>query len=288
MVDTEGEFGRIPFSPRDNRTHKIRMLVSYLLSLDYSIRTLKGMVQILKKNKIPATFFFVGALFLKKKNKYILREYLKTDIKTKYLLNKKKLYSIIPTWGEFIEKEMKDNLFEISIHNFLHESNFSETNSTISKSIKFSIRAAKEIGFNPKTYAAPWFELEEPNRPERIYKILKESGILLTRFDGVRKKYGNLIRIKTREGFFKRYGLDCVHSSYFVKSGRYNKNELKKIEAGIIEAIKKKGVYTLSMHDTTFLRHGLKHFWGIIKIIKKYEDQLYVDTLYNMFTSIKK
>ena len=193
MIDAEGEFGRIPFSPRDKLKHKLFMFISSLLSLDYSIKTFKKMVNILKRYDIPATFFFVGALLLKKEDKNILNEYLKGDIRTKYLWNKNKLKKVIPSWGNYIEKEFKNSIFEVSIHNFLHESNFSEPDENIEKSIQFSKLAAKKRGIKINTYAAPWFELENPENPSKIYNILKKNGIFVTRFDGLRKKHGKLI-----------------------------------------------------------------------------------------------
>jgi len=39
MIDTEGEFGRIPFSPRDSLKHKLFMFISSLLGMNYSIKT---------------------------------------------------------------------------------------------------------------------------------------------------------------------------------------------------------------------------------------------------------
>ncbi|MBU0628879.1 MAG: hypothetical protein KKC75_06835 [Nanoarchaeota archaeon] len=288
MVDAEGEFGRIPFSPRDKFSKRVKMLLSAILGMDYSIKTLNEMVVLLKKYNIPATFFFVGSLFLKKGDKKILTGYLNQDIKTRYLWNKRRLPKIIPSFGGFIQNEMNSRLFEVSIHNFLHESNFSEPDSIISNSIRFSRIAAKRIGFDPKTYAAPWFELEEPKRPDRIYNILKNNGIILTRFDGTREKYGTVITQRTKKGFFKRRGFNCIHSSYFIKTGIRNRKELEIIENGIKDAIKTGTIYTLSTHETTFMRHGLNHFEDILKIIKKYQKDLYMNTLYGMFLKVGK
>lgn len=282
MMDVEGEFGRIQFSPRTKFKDKLFMFISSLLNLDYSIKTFKEIVSILKKYNIPATFFFVGALLLKKEDKNILKEYLKGNIKTKYLWNKNKLKKIIPQWGEYTEKELKNSIFEISIHNFLHESNFSEPNENIERSIKFSKLAAKKIGIRINTYAAPWFELENPNNPPRIYNILKKNKVFVTRFDGTRRKYGKPVFKDRKNGFYKRFGVNCIYSSYFMKSGKPNLKEEKIIEQGIKKAIKEGSIYALSTHETTFLRHGLKHFENIIKIIKKYEKDLYIATLYDM------
>lgn len=282
MIDAEGEFGRIPFSPRDTAKHKIAMLLSSILGLDYSIKTLNKVVNILKKYKIPATFFFVGALMLKKEDKKILDEYLKTQLETKYLWNKKKLKKAIPSWGSYIEKEFKNSIFEVSIHNFLHESNFSEPDKNIETSIKFSKLAAKKIGFKINTYAAPWFELENPLNPSRIYNILRKNNIFVTRFDGTRTKHGKLIFKNKENGFHKRFNINCLYSSYFIKSGKVNLEEQRRIEEGIKNAIRNKSVYALSTHETTFLRHGLKHFEDIIKIIKEYEKDLHITTLYKM------
>ena len=151
MVDAEGEFGRIPFSPRDTLSKRIKMLASAVIGLDYSIKTLKEMIELLKKYNISATFFFVGCLFLKKEDKHLLKEYLKNRLKTRYLWGRKKLYRIIPTWGSYLEKELKNPLFELSLHNFMHESNFSENDEIIEKSLEYCQKAARFIGFEPKT-----------------------------------------------------------------------------------------------------------------------------------------
>jgi len=240
------------------------------------------MVSILKRYNIPATFFFVGSLMLKKEDKNMLDEYLKTNIKTKFLWKKKKLKKVIPSWGSYIEKEFKDSILEVSIHNFLHESNFSEPDENIERSIEFSIRAAKKLGFKVDTYAAPWFELENPKNPARIYKILKKKGISTTRFDGTRTINGKLIFKDKKNGFHKRHRINCLYSSYFTGNGKRNIKTQKIIEEGIKKAIKEKSIYALSTHETTFLRHGLRQFEDIIKIIKKYEKDLDIATLHDM------
>ncbi|MEA2038029.1 MAG: hypothetical protein U9O94_11075 [Nanoarchaeota archaeon] len=288
MIDAEGEFGRIPFSPRDKLKHKLFMFASSLLGLDYSIKTLKNMVGILKKYNVPATFFFVGALLLKNKDKKILNEYLERDIKTKYLWGKGKLKKVIPFWGSYVQKEFKNSILEVSIHNFLHESNFSEPDENIDKSIKFSKVAAKNLGFRVNTYAAPWFELEDPKNPSRAYNILKKNGINVTRFDGVRKKYEKLVFKDRKNGFYNRFGVNCVYSSHFIGNGKVDLEEQREIEEGIKKAIKNKSIYALSTHETTFLRHGLKHFEDIIKIIKKYEKDLNIATLYDMSKAFRR
>ncbi len=280
MIDVEGEFGRIAFNPKYTPSYKFKMFISYLLNLDYSIKTFDKMLKILENYGFPATLFVVGSLYLEKKNKHLLKEYLKSEPKTKYLFNKSKLNRVIPSWGDYLKKQRKKRLFDFGIHNFLHESNFSETDKQIRKSIEYSIKAAKLIGINPKTYAAPWFELEEEERPDRIYSIIKENGIIATRFDGIKEKGSkNIKKSKSISMLSARYSINCISGSHFVGNGRIDKEEYKTIKKGIEKAIKTNSVYAISTHDTTFLRHGLKHFENIIRLIKKYEDKIRIINL---------
>lgn len=280
MIDTEGEFGRIAFSPKYTSLYKFKMLVSYLLNLDYSIKTFDKMLKILKKYRFPVTLFIVGSLYLENKNRNLLKVYLKSGPKTKYLLNKCKLAGAIPSWGDYLKKQRKNKLFDFGVHNFLHESNFSETDEQIRKSIEYSIKAAKIIGISPKTYSAPWFELEEEEKPSRIYGIIRREGIIAARFDGIKEKGSKTInKSKSISILSTRHGLKCINTSHFIGNGKIRRKEYETIKKGIENAIKTNSIYAISTHDTTFLRHGLNHFENIIKLIKGYEKEICITTL---------
>ncbi|MBD3164425.1 polysaccharide deacetylase family protein [Candidatus Woesearchaeota archaeon] len=277
MVDTEGEFSRLAFSSRTPLLYKIKMAISYWAGMDYSLKTLDKIVKILKKYNLPATFFFVGALYLRKQDKSPLKKYIETKSKTSYLFNIKKIIRIIPSWGDYIEKNMKNDLFELGIHNFLHESNFVEDDEQIRKSIKYTKKAANAIGIKPKSYAAPWFELETKESPKRIYDILKTENIDSTRFDGILDTRLNKIIKKNKiSQIYKRYGINCINSSYFIANGKIDKKEYAVIEKGIQKAINNGAVYAISTHDTTFAREGTKHFENIIRTISKYRKDIQI------------
>jgi len=279
MIDAEGEFSRIAFNPKDNLLHKTKMLISRLLNLDYSINTFVKMLNILNKYNFPATLFIVGSLYLEKKNKYLLKEYLKSKPKTRYLF-KNNLFKIVPCWGSYIKKQRKNKLFDFGIHNFLHESNFAESDKQISRAIEYSVKAAKTIGITPKTYAAPWFKLEEAKNPTRVYNILKKNGITATRFDGIKETEKNTItKSESIKKIFSRYGINCINGSHFIGNGKINKEEYRLIKKGIEKAIKTNTIYAISTHDTTFVRHGIKHFENIIKLIKSYNKRISITTL---------
>ncbi len=281
MIDAEGEFSRIAFNTKDSFLHKTEMFVSKLLNLDYSINTFVKMINILKKYNFPATLFIVGALYLENKNKYLLKEYLKSKPKTRYLF-KNNLFKMAPSWGSYIKKHRKNKLFDFGIHNFLHESNFAESDKQISRSIEYSVKAAKTIGISPKTYAAPWFELEEAKNPDRVYNILKKNRIIATRFDGIKETGKNSITKESIKQIFTGYGINCVNGSHFIGNGKVNKEEYKLIKKDIEKAIKTNSIYAVSTHDTTFLRHGIKHFENIIKLIKSYHRKINITTLSNI------
>ena len=277
-MDTEGEFSRIAFSARTPLFYRLKMFVSRLLGLDYSISTLKKMVAVLKKHKVKCTFYLVGALYLKKGDT-MLKEYLSVKPKTSYLFPLSRLASSIPAWGDYIASEMKSDLFEMGAHNFLHESNFVESDAQIDRSLEYTKKAASALGFDVKAYAAPWFELEQEKDPERVYKILQKHG-LSTRFDGAQPGDTENIGIKrsVRDPFV-RFGVQCVPSAYFVKDGVVDEKEYSTIRKGIEEAIAKNSVYVISTHDTTFVRNGVAHFENVVKILNEYKDKADIITV---------
>jgi len=266
MFDVEGEFSQIAFNANNTFSYKMTMRLSRILGLDYGVTTFLRIVELLERYKIPATFFTVGALFLK--DTRMIQDYFMPRPKTHYISTR------IKPWGEHIEK-IRSPLFEFGIHNFFHESNFMESDEQIQKSLTSSIDAAKRVGKHVTSYAAPWFELEDERNPERIYRILRESGITSTRFDGAKMtgkdRITHSLDIKPP---FSRHGMLCINSSYLIKDGIVNNTVYDAIRKGIHEAIQKNGVFAISTHDTTFARHGLLHLENILKIFKEFEGQI--------------
>ena len=262
VIDTEADFWRYIPSTHFDRKELIKWRINKLLPGKFSKgrEGISKVVNLLKSQSFPATFTIVGHLYLKKCRGFPHfsekpeGKWLRTLLgKSWDYWDSSSNYVERPEFylGDFIEKEMGEEFFDLGLHAFSHEALTLESKESVNGIISSAVKAAKSLGIKPVSFGSPFNMIEDVQNPEKVYSALKKNGIKIVRFggveDGLRQKHEVAIRKP-----FKKYGLKAIHVSHYFE-GNSSKDLVRKILKEMSETARSKrgAVYCLNTHDFT-------------------------------------
>lgn len=267
-IDTEADFWKYIHSPLSTRSflYRVKWRLNRIRGFFVYSKNRNGLINIvefLKKYKIPATFFIVGHLYLKSCNGWPHFNEKKPKAtwffrKNWYYWDPASDYKKFPGLylGDFIEKEMKNSLFDLGIHNFSHECLPFETKEIAESIIDSSIKSANLLGVKPISYCPP-FNINSEN--SYLLRILRKKGIKILRYLGEEKtekdKFKTKLYARKFAKPFKKQGLVFVwDTNYFdgTSSEEHMHSILRDIKKKLLEKDSDKKVYCLHCHDFTF------------------------------------
>ncbi len=252
-------------------TYSPKKLNAYKTFLKWKLNILKSnyakgregfenLLHFFKKNKIKASFFICGHLYLKESFFDYPRPEAKWFLyKDWYYWNPNSNFRENPGFycGDLIEK-YKSNIFDFGLHGFAHEALPLEKKEISNKIISLAVTTAKNLGVNTISFAPPFNMSDEKSNQNVLYDSLIVHGIKILREAG-KDDYFNTFTHEKKFDEIKLLNrrLKIVrHTNSF--EGTFSKKRIDRLIGDIKKKFTKKtqGIYCISGHDFTFRKNS--------------------------------